>query len=139
MVLDGHLIITGLDFGNVLVMVQPKRGCYGAKCTGEVCKILHDPACPPPHHYLATYRYLRNIFKADAVVEIGTDGSLEYLPGKANALSETCWPTIVLDNLPSLYLYNAGVISEGMIAKRRINSVILDYLPPASMGVDEKR
>jgi cobaltochelatase CobN len=138
MTLNNKLIITGLQFGNVLVMVQPKRGCYGAKCTGEVCKILHDPACPPPHQYLASYRFLQNVFKADAVIDIGTDGSAEYLPGKASGLCEACWPSIVLDSLPSLYLYNTGVISEAMIAKRRMNSVIVDYLPAASMGVDEK-
>jgi cobaltochelatase CobN len=138
MTLNGDLIITGLSFGNAVVMVQPKRGCYGAKCTGEVCKILHDPTCPPPHQYLATYRYLRDVFKANAVIDIGTDGSTEYLPGKVSGLSSECWPSIILDSLPSLYLYNAGVISEGMIVKRRMNSVILDYLPPASMGVDEK-
>jgi len=138
MTLNNKLIITGLQFGNVLVMVQPKRGCYGAKCTGEVCKILHDPACPPPHQYLASYRYLRDVFNADAVVDIGTDGSAEYLPGKASGLCETCWPSIVLDSLPGLYLYNAGVISEGMITKRRMNSVVVDYLPVSGMGVDEK-
>jgi cobaltochelatase CobN len=88
MVLEGDLIITGLQFGNVTIMVQPKRGCYGAKCTGEVCKILHDPACPPPHQYLATYRFIQRIFQADAIVDMGTDGSLEYLPGKINDLSE---------------------------------------------------
>ena len=137
MVLDGNLIITGVRFGNVLVMIQPKRGCYGAKCTGEVCKILHDPACPPPHQYLATYRYIERVFGADACIDIGTDGSLEYLPGKSNGLSELCWPGIVLGSTPSLYAYNAGVINEGLVVKRRINSVIVDYLPPSSTGADE--
>ena len=137
MVLDGELIITGLRFGNVLVMVQPKRGCYGAKCTGEVCKILHDPACPPPHQYLAAYRYIRDGFAADALIDVGTEGSTEFLPGKTNALSAECWPLIVQDSLPSLYAYSAGVLGEAMLAKRRMNAVILDYLPPASMGADE--
>ena len=35
-------------------MIQPKRGCYGAKCNGEVCRILHDPELSPPHHWLAS-------------------------------------------------------------------------------------
>ena len=138
MVVGDSLVITGLVFGNVLMMIQPKRGCYGAKCTGEVCKILHDPACPPPHQYLAAYRYLRDVFEADAIIDIGTDGSAEYLPGKVSGLSETCWPSIVSDSMPSLYAYNVGAVSESMLAKRRLNSVITDYLTPASMGVDEK-
>lgn len=55
MVHEGKLLITGLSFGNATVHVQPKRGCYGSRCDGQVCKILHDLECPPPHQYLATY------------------------------------------------------------------------------------
>ncbi|AFA47826.1 cobaltochelatase subunit CobN [Acetobacterium woodii] len=129
MVYQQQLIITGLDFGNVLVMIQPKRGCYGSKCTGEVCKILHDPSCPPPHQYLATYRYIDEIFKAQAVVHVGTGGSLEHLPGKTNALSRFCWPDVVIGDLPNFYCYNAGIGVEGMGVKRRNYAVVLDYLP----------
>lgn len=129
MVYENKIVITGIKFGNVTVMVQPKRGCYGAKCTGEVCKILHDPKCPPPHQYIATYKYVEKILKANAVVHVGTGGSLEYLPGKTNALSNTCYPDIVLGTTPNIYVYNAGVATEGTAAKRRNNAVIIDYLP----------
>jgi cobaltochelatase CobN len=134
MVVRDAIIITGLQFGNITVMLQPKRGCYGPKCTGEVCKILHDPACPPPHQYLASYRYMEQVLKADACVEIGTKGSLELLPGKTNALSELCWPHAVLGSLPDLYIYHAGVATEALIAKRRAQAITVDHLPPASMG-----
>jgi len=135
MTLDGDLILTGLQFGNVTVMVQPKRGCYGAKCTGEVCKILHDPACPPPHQYLATYRYIENT--ADACIDVGAHGSLENLPGKSNGLSGLCWPHVVQGLTPSLYIYNAGVTNESPLVKRRMSAVITDHLPPPSTGVDD--
>jgi cobaltochelatase CobN len=138
MVIKDDLIITGLQFGNITLMLQPKRGCYGPKCTGEVCKILHDPACPPPHQYLASYRYIERVLKADACVEIGTKGSLELLPGKTNALSELCWPHVVLGSLPELYIYHAGVTTEGLIAKRRAQAIIVDHLPPASMGANKE-
>jgi hypothetical protein len=137
MVIGRDIIVSGLRFGNVAVMVQPKRGCYGAKCTGEVCKILHDPACPPPHQYLATYRYIEDIFRADVLIDVGTFGSLEYLPGKTNGLSQNCWPHIVLGRLPSVYIYNAGVTNNALLAKRRIQSVIVDHLPPPCSGADE--
>jgi cobaltochelatase CobN len=138
MVIKDDLIITGLQFGNITLMLQPKRGCYGPKCTGEVCKILHDPACPPPHQYLASYRYVEQVLKADACMEIGTKGSLELLPGKTNALSELCWPHAVLGSLPELYIYHAGVTTEGLIAKRRAQAIIVDHLPPASMGANRE-
>ena len=40
MVFENDIIITGLRCGNAIVAVQPKRGCYGSKCDGTVCKIL---------------------------------------------------------------------------------------------------
>lgn len=133
MVYKNKIIITGINFGNITVMVQPKRGCYGAKCTGEVCKILHDPVCPPPHNYIATYRYIENIMKANAVIHIGTGGNLERLPGKINALSSRCYPDIVLGNLPNIYAYNVAIGTEGIGPKRRSEAVLIDYLPSAFM------
>ena len=129
MVYNNKMIITGVEFGNINLMVQPKRGCYGAKCTGEVCKILHDPNCPPPHQYIATYRYIEEIADMDAIIHVGTGGNLEFLPGKTNALSSKCYPDIVIGTLPHIYIYNAGIGSEGMLAKRRVSAVIIDHLP----------
>ncbi|MDK2961356.1 MAG: cobaltochelatase CobN [Eubacteriaceae bacterium] len=138
MVIDNEMVITGLRFGNVMVMIQPKRGCYGPKCTGEVCKILHDPACPPPHQYLATYRYLEHIEKVAAVVHVGTGGSLEHLPGKTNAPGPDCWPNTVVGALNNFYCYNMAVGVEGIGAKRRSYAKIIDYLP-ATMIKDPDR
>ena len=126
MVLGGKILITGMRFGNVLLLIQPKRGCYGAKCTGEVCKILQDPACPPTHQYLATYFYAADCFGADAWVHFGTHGSLEFLPGKANGLGEECFPDIAVGEKPNLYVYNAACIGSAMLAKRRSYAVIID-------------
>ena len=128
MIHDGKLVITGLDFGNVVVIMQPKRGCAGARCDGQVCKILHDPDLPPPHHYLATYRYLERVFQADAIVHVGTHGNLEWLPGKGAGLSKSCWPDIAIGHLPNLYIYNADNPAEGVIAKRRSYATLVDHL-----------
>jgi cobaltochelatase CobN len=129
MVVDGNLLVTGIDLGNVLVMVEPKRGCYGPKCTGEVCKILQDPMCPPPHQYLATFFYLRFLWKADCCVQIGSHGALEFLPGKSSGMSECCWPDIALGQLPNLYIYHTGIPGEALTAKRRSYAVTIGHLP----------
>ena len=136
MVSGGRILITGVPFGNVVVMVQPKRGCYGAKCTGEVCRILQDPACPPSHQYLASYWYLQHNWGADAVIHLGTHGSLEYLPGKQSGLSRDCFPDIALGDLPDLYPYNAAVAAQALIARRRAYAVTLSYLPAPDKGLD---
>ena len=139
MVLDGDLIVTGLDLGNVLVMIEPKRGCYGAKCTGEVCKILQDPLCPPPHQYLAAHWYLEKDFGADALLQVGTHASLEYLPGKTTGLSADCWPVVALGDMPQISLYNSAVPGEALVAKRRGGAVIVDYLSAVTPSLSPQR
>ncbi|PKM48064.1 MAG: cobalt chelatase [Firmicutes bacterium HGW-Firmicutes-8] len=128
MVYRDNILVTGINFGQVVVCVQPKRGCAGAQCNGAVCKILHDPACPPTHQYIATYRFLEEIWGADAVVHIGTHGNLEFLPGKSVGLSDDCYPDLAIGSLPHFYIYNADNPPEGTTAKRRAYAVLIDHL-----------
>ena len=132
------LVITGIRYGNVRIMVQPKRGCYGPKCTGEVCRILHDPELAPPHHWLAVYKYIQE--NSDAVVHFGTEGALEFLPGKQAGLGESCFPEISIGDLPNLYVYAMDVTGEGLTAKRRGQAVLIDHLTPVyrPAPLDEK-
>ncbi|MEW5899399.1 MAG: cobaltochelatase subunit CobN, partial [Bacillota bacterium] len=134
MVHDGKIIITGVQYGNAVVCVQPKRGCAGARCDGQVCKILHDPDIPPPHQYLATYRYLERDFGVDAVVHVGTHGNLEFLPGKGVGLSGDCCPDLAIGAVPHLYIYNADNPPEGTIAKRRSYAALVDHMQTVMTG-----
>ncbi|MBN1322611.1 MAG: cobaltochelatase subunit CobN [Methanotrichaceae archaeon] len=131
MVHQGKIVVTGVSYGCATVGVQPKRGCAGSRCDGQVCRILHDPKVPPPHQYLATYRYLENVFGADLIVHVGTHGNLEFLPGKSVALSDSCLPDVVIGDLPHLYIYNADNPPEGTIAKRRSYAVLVDHMQTA--------
>lgn len=128
MVFEDTICITGVNYGNALVCVQPKRGCAGSRCDGTVCKILHDPHCPPTHQYFATYRYFERIYKADVIVHVGTHGNLEFLPGKGTGLSDGCFPDICIGTMPNLYIYNADNPPEGTIAKRRALATIVDHM-----------
>ena len=128
MVLDGKILITGVMFGNVAIAVQPKRGCFGARCDGEVCKILHDPLCPPTHQYLATYYYYEKVWGADAVIHVGTHGNMEFLPGKNGGISPDCYPVISIGSAPHLYIYNSDNPPEGTIAKRRGLATLVDHM-----------
>jgi magnesium chelatase, H subunit len=128
MVYQNKILITGVSYGNATIHVQPKRGCYGARCDGEVCKILHDPECPPPHQYLATYYWVHKIFGADVIVHVGTHGNLEFLPGKGVGLSENCFPDVSIGTIPHLYIYNSDNPPEGTIAKRRSYATLVDHM-----------
>ncbi|MDD1727688.1 MAG: cobaltochelatase subunit CobN [Methanospirillum sp.] len=128
MILDGKILITGIRFGNALVCCQPKRGCYGPKCDGKVCKILHDPLCPPPHQYLATYHYIQEDFGADVLIHVGTHGTLELTPGKGVGMSASCSPDVCIGDIPYLYIYCSNNPPEGALAKRRTYATLIDYM-----------
>lgn len=114
-----------LPLGNVAVMIQPARG-YNI----DPARSYHDPDLVPPHHYFAAYAWMRESFGADAVIHCGKHGNLEWLPGKALALSEDCYPEAVLGPLPQLYPFIVNDPGEGTQAKRRTSAVILDHLTP---------
>jgi cobaltochelatase CobN len=111
--------------GNVAVAIQPARG-YGV----DPKATYHDPALVPPHFYLATYFWLRHHFKAHGIIHNGKHGNLEWLPGKAVGLSDTCWPEITLGPLPQFYPFIVNDPGEGTQAKRRTSAVIIDHLTP---------
>jgi cobaltochelatase CobN len=122
---DGHLILAGLELGNVVVALQPPRG-YGM----DPDAIYHQPDLPPTHHYHALYRWLREDWGAHAIVHVGKHGTLEWLPGKGVGLSEDCFPDAFLGDLPLFYPFIINDPGEGSQAKRRAHAVIVDHLTP---------
>jgi cobaltochelatase CobN len=128
MVHEDRIVVTGVKFGNAVVCVQPKRGCAGARCDGQVCKILHEPGIVPPHQYMAVYKYLEQDFGVDAIVHVGTHGNLEFLPGKGVGLSSDCFPDLAIGDMPHLYIYNSDNPPEGVIAKRRSAATLIDHM-----------
>ncbi len=117
--------ISGLQFGNVFVGIQPARG-YDQ----DPSLNYHAPDLEPTHQYLAFYYWLRHHFDTHAIVHVGKHGNLEWLPGKSIALSERCYPEVALGPLPHLYPFIVNDPGEGAQAKRRSQAVILDHLTP---------
>ena len=120
-----RIVVAGVQLGHTFVGIQPARG-YEI----DVASTYHDPDLVPPHGYLAFYAWLRRVYGAHAVVHVGKHGSLEWLPGKSVALSQTCWPDAVLGPLPHLYPFIVNDPGEGTQAKRRAQAVIIDHLVP---------
>lgn len=114
-----------IRYGKAAVAIQPARG-YNIDPKSS----YHDPALPPPHGYLAFYIWVRHVFGAHAVIHNGKHGNLEWLPGKATALSAECLPEAILGPLPQLYPFIINDPGEGTQAKRRTAAVIISHLTP---------
>ncbi|WP_022728228.1 cobaltochelatase subunit CobN [Fodinicurvata sediminis] len=119
----GAFALPAFRLGKVLVGLQPARG-YNI----DPERSYHDPDLVPPHAYLAFYAWLQ--LEADAVVHMGKHGNLEWLPGKALALSEGCFPEAALGPMPHIYPFIVNDPGEGTQAKRRAQAVIIDHLTP---------
>ncbi|MEY8875548.1 MAG: magnesium chelatase subunit H [Leptothrix sp. (in: b-proteobacteria)] len=119
------IFVLGKQFGNVLIGVQPAFGYEG-----DPMRLLFEKGLAPTHAFSAYYRYLREDFKAHAVLHFGTHGALEFMPGKQSGLSGSCWPDRLIDDLPNIYLYASNNPSEGAIAKRRGGATLISYLTP---------
>lgn len=109
--------------GQVLIALQPERS---RTCRRDA--EYHDLSRVPRHAYVAFYLWLRG--QTDALVHVGAHGTLEWLPGKAVALSAACWPEALTGDLPVIYPFIVNDPGEAAQAKRRIGAVTLGHIPP---------
>jgi magnesium chelatase subunit H len=122
---DNELLIQGITLGNVFIGVQPTFGFED-----DPMRLLMAKGGTPHHGFAAFYTYLEKIFKADAVVHVGTHGAMEFMPGKQVGMSGDCWPDRLIGELPNIYIYSVNNPSEGTIAKRRSYAELVSYLTP---------
>ena len=120
-----RFVIPKLDYGNVIVLPQPVRGAR------MDAALQHNDKVPPPHQYLAVYWWLREIWRADAIVNYGTHGTHEFLPGRPLGQLEDDWSDIALGAVPNIYVYVMDNVGEALIAKRRGAAVTVSHqIPP---------
>jgi cobaltochelatase CobN len=125
---DGAFHFAALHRGHALVALQPERGNVASRDAD-----YHDLARTPRHGYVAFYLWLR-AQQIDALVHIGAHGTLEWLPGKSVALSESCWPEALTAGLPVIYPFIVNDPGESAQAKRRVGAVTLGHLPPQQIA-----
>ncbi|MDE7547688.1 cobaltochelatase subunit CobN [Acetobacter fabarum] len=125
---DGVFHLRYLTLGNITLAVQPDRGK-----TAERKATYHDPDQPPCHAYVAFYLWLRRIQKLDALVHLGTHGTLEWLPGKVTALSPFCAPAVLVGAMPVIYPFIVNNPGEAAAARRRLGAVTIGHMTPPVM------
>lgn len=111
--------------GKLVIAVQPDRGNAASRKAD-----YHDAALPPRHGYVAFYLWLRMIERVHAIIHCGTHGTLEWLPGKATALSDRCAPRAVLGPVPLIYPFIVNNPGEAAQAKRRAAAVTIGHMTP---------
>ena len=122
---DGAFRFRVKKFGKLLVALPPDRGRAAARRAD-----YHDPLLPPRHALVAFGLWLQHVAKIDALVHMGAHGTLEWLPGKAIALTAECFPEIVTGPLPVIYPFIVSNPGEAAQAKRRIAALTIGHLPP---------
>ena len=122
---DGAFRLRLVRLGKLIAAVQPDRGDASSR-KGD----YHNLNLPPRHAYVAFYFWLTRKEKVDAIVQLGAHGTLEWLPGKAVALSETCAPEVLLGPTPVVYPFIVNNPGEAAQAKRRIGAVAIGHLTP---------
>src|SRR5271170_3410664 len=109
----------------LIVAAQPDRGDLSSR-KGD----YHNLNLPPRHAYVAFHFWLTRKERADAIVQLGAHGTLEWLPGKAVALSENCAPEVLLGPTPVVYPFIVNNPGEAAQAKRRIAAAAIGHLTP---------
>lgn len=128
---DGAFHFRACSFGHVIVALPPDRGRPGNRRSD-----YHDPSLPPRHALLAFGLWLQHAATVDAIVHMGAHGTLEWLPGKAVALTQACFPEAVVGSLPVIYPFIVSNPGEAAQAKRRIAALTIGHLPPPLVGAD---
>lgn len=126
-----ELHLSQRDFGNVALVQQPMAG-EGT----DTFAIVHGTGNEPPLAFQEAYRWIREDFKADALIHFGTHGGLEYTPRKQVALSSEDWPDRLIGSLPHFYIYTIGNVGEALIAKRRTYAGIQSHLTAPFMETE---
>jgi len=131
---DGAFHVRLARFGALTLAFAPDRGASLDRRAD-----YHDPALPPRHALIAFGLWLREGLGAHAMIHLGAHGTLEWLPGKAVALTPACFPQAVMGALPVVYPFIVSNPGEAAQAKRRLAAVTIGHLPPplAAAGLTE--
>ncbi|WP_447775556.1 cobaltochelatase subunit CobN [Variovorax boronicumulans] len=123
-------VVPRVQFGQVVVLRQPPRFEPGTQVADKAQQVYHRAAVPLSHGYLATYLWLRSRFGADALVHVGTHGTVEWSAGKERGLSVQDDPLLALGDVPNVYPYIMDNLGEATTAKRRGRATMVSHSTP---------
>ena len=125
---DKYIVIPGIVCGNIFITVQPSRGWE------EVDEEdYHSSTLSPHQQYVSFYKWIDQVFGADAMIHLGTHGTLEWLPGRSIGLQADDW-SFQLSTIPNIYPYIVSNPGEAMVAKERSFALVISHMTPATVS-----
>ena len=121
-----YIVIPGIWFGNVFITFQPSRGW-------EEVKDYHSLTIPPHQQYVSFYKWMEKTAKINAIVSMGTHGTLEWLPGSNLGAFPGDW-TFELTLVPTVYPYIVSNPGEAMVARDRSSALLITHMTPAMVS-----
>ena len=123
---EKYIVIPGVWFGNVFITFQPSRGW-------EEVKDYHSLTIPPHQQYVSFYKWMEKTAKINAIVSMGTHGTLEWLPGINLGAFPGDW-TFELTVIPTVYPYIVSNPGEAMVARDRSSALLITHMTPAMVS-----
>ncbi|MEE1150118.1 MAG: cobaltochelatase subunit CobN [Methanobrevibacter sp.] len=123
---EKYIVIPGVWFGNVFITFQPSRGW-------EEVQDYHSLTIPPHQQYVTFYKWMEKTAKMNAIISMGTHGTLEWLPGINLGAFPGDW-TFELTLLPTVYPYIVSNPGEAMVARDRSSSLMITHMTPAMVS-----
>ena len=123
---EKYIVIPGVWFGNIFITFQPSRGW-------EEVQDYHSLTIPPHQQYVAFYKWLEKTAEMNAIISMGTHGTLEWLPGSNLGAFPGDW-TFELTVLPIIYPYIVSNPGEAMVARDRSSALLLTHMTPAMVS-----
>lgn len=120
-----YFVLPMQRFGNVILAPQPVRGW-----DLSLEKAYSELSLPPHHQYLAFYLWLQQEFGADAMVHVGTHGSVEWLPGRDAGTAADDASEVMVGDVPQIYPFVVAHVGDAMQARRRGMAAIISHLMP---------
>jgi cobaltochelatase CobN len=132
--INSFFVFKGFFIKNIFLGIQPERSNIVSKKND-----YHDLDLIPSHNYVAFYLWLQSKMLCEGLIHVGAHGTLEWLPGKSVALSENCWPEILIGSMPIIYPFIMNDPGEAIQAKRRINAVTISHIPPTLVKAENTK
>ena len=123
---EKYIVIPGVWFGNVFITFQPSRGW-------EEVQDYHSLVIPPHQQYVAFYKWMEKTANINAIVSMGTHGTLEWLPGVNLGAFPGDW-TFELSSIPTVYPYIVSNPGEAMVARDRSSALLITHMTPAMVS-----